>query len=236
MAKKGFGKLVAAAAVAGAAAAGISYLKKYKSFNDELEEDFHDFEGEDEKDDLFEDEETVILPDTDDEGNADEIKKAAPADDSENSEPQEAEPQAENHAEPKDSRKYISLSVNKEELKLAAKDMVAAAGEFAGAAKNVLKDAAVILGDTALEAAAAAKDTAQIARTKMNERMENYKNRQNEESADDSSEDSDDADKPEGTDAPEAEKAEASENTDAEKADLAEESTTIVEELNDDLP
>lgn len=50
MAKKGLGKFVAFAAIAGVVAAGISYLTKYKSFHDELEEDFHDFEGEDDKD------------------------------------------------------------------------------------------------------------------------------------------------------------------------------------------
>lgn len=47
MAKKVFGKLVLLTAAAGAAAAGISYLKKYQSFNKELDEDFHDFEDED---------------------------------------------------------------------------------------------------------------------------------------------------------------------------------------------
>lgn len=47
MAKKGFGKLMALATIAGAAAAGISYLTKYRSFNKELDEDFHDFEDED---------------------------------------------------------------------------------------------------------------------------------------------------------------------------------------------
>ena len=62
MAKKGFGKFVVLAAAAGAAAAGISYLRKYKSFNDELEEEFHDFEGgEENDDDLFEEEETVSI-------------------------------------------------------------------------------------------------------------------------------------------------------------------------------
>ena len=50
MAKKGLGKFVAFAAIAGVVAAGISYFTKYKSFHDELEEDFHDFEGEDDKD------------------------------------------------------------------------------------------------------------------------------------------------------------------------------------------
>ncbi|MGL5437109.1 MAG: hypothetical protein ACRDBO_17320 [Lachnospiraceae bacterium] len=47
MAKKIFGKLAALTVVAGAAVAGISYFKKYQSFNKELDEDFHDFEDED---------------------------------------------------------------------------------------------------------------------------------------------------------------------------------------------
>ena len=46
MAKKGLGKFVMLAAVAGAAAAGISYFRRYQSFNKELDEDFHDFEDE----------------------------------------------------------------------------------------------------------------------------------------------------------------------------------------------
>lgn len=46
MAKKNVGKLVALAAVTGAIAAGVSYFLKYKSFNKELDEEFHDFEGE----------------------------------------------------------------------------------------------------------------------------------------------------------------------------------------------
>ncbi|HIX15812.1 MAG TPA: hypothetical protein H9740_08850 [Candidatus Hungatella pullicola] len=52
MSKKGngLGKLVILATVAGAAAAGISYFTKYKSFHKELEEDFHDFEDEEEED------------------------------------------------------------------------------------------------------------------------------------------------------------------------------------------
>ena len=40
MAKKAFGKLAALLTIAGAAAAGISYLTKYRSFNKELDEDF----------------------------------------------------------------------------------------------------------------------------------------------------------------------------------------------------
>lgn len=45
MAKKKFGKFVALATISGVIAAGISYFVKYKSFHDELDEDFHDFEG-----------------------------------------------------------------------------------------------------------------------------------------------------------------------------------------------
>ena len=49
MAKKGFGKLVAFAAVTGAVAASVSYALRYKTFHSELEKDFREFEdGEDE--------------------------------------------------------------------------------------------------------------------------------------------------------------------------------------------
>lgn len=44
MAKKHFGRFMALAAIAGTAAAGISYFLRYKSFHKELDEDFHDFE------------------------------------------------------------------------------------------------------------------------------------------------------------------------------------------------
>lgn len=46
MAKKRTGLLIALGAVLGAAAAGISYYLRYKSFNDELDKDFHDYEDE----------------------------------------------------------------------------------------------------------------------------------------------------------------------------------------------
>lgn len=46
MAKKRTGLLIAFGAVLGAAAAGISYYLKYRSFNDELDKDFHDYEEE----------------------------------------------------------------------------------------------------------------------------------------------------------------------------------------------
>lgn len=47
MSKNKFGKFVALATISGVIAAGISYFVKYKSFNSELDEDFHDFEGKD---------------------------------------------------------------------------------------------------------------------------------------------------------------------------------------------
>lgn len=47
MSKKKTGLLIVLGAAIGAAAAGISYYLKYKSFNDELDKDFHDYEEED---------------------------------------------------------------------------------------------------------------------------------------------------------------------------------------------
>ena len=47
MSKKSFGKFLALAAVVGTAAAAVSYFVRYRSFSRELDEDFHDFEGED---------------------------------------------------------------------------------------------------------------------------------------------------------------------------------------------
>ena len=88
MAKK-VGKYVALAAVAGAAAAGISYLKKYRSFSKELDEEFHDFEEEEEN-----------VPDS------------------------------------TMSRNYVSLHADKDEFLTAAGDMMSAAKDAAGAAKN----------------------------------------------------------------------------------------------------
>ncbi len=172
MAKKGFGKVVALATVAGAAAAGISYFKKYKSFNEELEEDFHDFEGDEE--DFFDEEEDLEDYKLDEEGlsfvDDDEDVISFSSTDQGGS--------TEDATAPKDaraSRKYISLNANTDELKLAAKGLLFAAGDVADAAKNVLKDAAGIIADTAMEAASAAKDTAQAARVKASERMESRK-------------------------------------------------------------
>lgn len=118
MAKKGFGKFIAFATIAGAAAAGVSYALRYKTFHKELEKDFREFEdGEGES--AGEGDEPAANP--------------TPAD-----------------------RNYIALHASKDEFKLAAKDM-------AEATKNVLKDAGVVLTDTAHEAMSAAVDTAQIA-------------------------------------------------------------------------
>lgn len=47
MAKKKFGKFVALATVTGVVAAGISYFLRYKSFHDELNDEFHEFEDDD---------------------------------------------------------------------------------------------------------------------------------------------------------------------------------------------
>ncbi len=117
MAKKGFGRLVAFAAAAGAAAAGISYVLRYKTFHQELEKDFHEFEDDETEDD---------------------------ADTESPSEGRQTD------------RNYIALHASKDEFKVAAKDM-------AEATRNVLKDASVILTDTAHDAVSAAVDTAHIA-------------------------------------------------------------------------
>lgn len=47
MSKKKTSMLIALGALLGAAAAGLSYYLKYKSFNNELDKDFHDYEEED---------------------------------------------------------------------------------------------------------------------------------------------------------------------------------------------
>lgn len=44
MSKHHAGRFIAFAAIAGAVAAGVSYLLQYKSFHKELDEDFHEFE------------------------------------------------------------------------------------------------------------------------------------------------------------------------------------------------
>ncbi len=119
MAKKGLGKFVMLAAIAGTAAAGISYLKKYQSFNKNLDEDFHDFE----------DEEEMPVPDS------------------------------------TMSRNYVSLNSDKDELFVAAGNMLNAAKDVAGAAKNVVKDAAAIVADTTREAMGVACDYAAAAKT-----------------------------------------------------------------------
>ncbi len=53
MAKKGWGKFVAFAAVTGAVAAGVSYVLQYKTYHKELEKDFREFEdsGDEEEND-----------------------------------------------------------------------------------------------------------------------------------------------------------------------------------------
>lgn len=128
MAKKMFGKLAVLAAVAGAAAAGISYFKKYQSFSKELDEDFHDIEDED-----------------------------GPIADSTM------------------NRNYVSLNADKDELWVAAGDMLNAARDVAGAAKNVVRDAAAIVADTTREAVSAAGDTASSAKNSAADKAEAVK-------------------------------------------------------------
>lgn len=118
MAKKGLGTLVAVATIAGVAVAGISYFKKYQSFNKELDAEFHDFEDEEE-----DDEEETPVPDS------------------------------------TMSRNYVSLRADKDEFLVAASDMLSAAKDAAGAAKNVVKGAAVIMADTTKEAVLAANES-----------------------------------------------------------------------------
>lgn len=62
MAKKGWGKFVAFAAVTGAVAAGVSYVLQYKTYHKELEKDFREFEDIDEEDGADSGEERTIDP------------------------------------------------------------------------------------------------------------------------------------------------------------------------------
>ena len=62
MSKKNTGLLIAFGAALGAAAAGLSYYLKYKSFNKEVDEDFHDYEEDETADE--ENEEAVTCNDT----------------------------------------------------------------------------------------------------------------------------------------------------------------------------
>lgn len=62
MAKKGFGKFIAFAAVTGAVAASVSYALRYKTFHSELEKDFREFEDGDEDLDGDEDEDRTVDP------------------------------------------------------------------------------------------------------------------------------------------------------------------------------
>ena len=58
MSKKRTGLLIAVGAALGAAAAGISYYLKYKSFNKEIDSDFHDYEEDEIKEET--DDEPVV--------------------------------------------------------------------------------------------------------------------------------------------------------------------------------
>lgn len=60
MTKKNIGKFLVLTAISTAIAAGISYFLKYRSFHAELDEDFHDFEGDDDNFDETSSHETEI--------------------------------------------------------------------------------------------------------------------------------------------------------------------------------
>lgn len=64
MSKKKTGLLIAFGAALGAAAAGISYYLKYKSFNHEVDKDFHDYEEDDTVEEKKGDDEDVTCTDT----------------------------------------------------------------------------------------------------------------------------------------------------------------------------
>lgn len=64
MSKKNTGLLIAFGAALGAAAACVSYYLKYKSFSDELDKDFHDYEDEDESASQEIEKETVPVSDS----------------------------------------------------------------------------------------------------------------------------------------------------------------------------
>lgn len=64
MSKKNTGLLIAFGAALGAAAACVSYYLKYKSFSDELDKDFHDYEDEDESGSQESEKETIPAPDS----------------------------------------------------------------------------------------------------------------------------------------------------------------------------
>lgn len=183
MAKKSFGKMMVFAAITGAAiGAGLYYLKKYKSFNEELEEEFLDVEGDDEEDSLSEETKETGEEEEHTEGEPKdgemETVEAAEIESSEeskrmpeeNSEP--AKEDSETDQEGSDAsdakRKYIPLNVNTDKLKAAAKDT----GEKA---IDALKDGASILSGFVHEAAPVVKDKMHTLKAKASEKIESYK-------------------------------------------------------------
>ncbi len=154
MAKNRLGKVLAFVAGAGAAAAGIAYFARYKSFHKALERDFHDFEDEDFEDDDFDEDEF-----DEDEFEDEDFEEKEPAADLNNP----------------SQRNYVSLSSSKDEFKAAAKDVKESVEDAASAAKDVLKDTAAILKDTAHDAVSAAVDTAHIAGAVVRDTLDSYR-------------------------------------------------------------
>lgn len=189
MAKKSFGKMMVFAAITGAAiGAGLYYLKKYKSFNEELEEEFLDIEGDDEDDSSFsETEETKTEEAPEDEistGGMEKVETAELESSEETKEmpEDEAEPEEENAGESEESsdakRKYIPLNVNTDKLKAAARDT----GEKA---IDALKDGASILSGFVHDAAPVVKDKMHTFKTKASEKIESYKHAKDNEDSED---------------------------------------------------
>lgn len=73
------------------------------------------------------------------------------------------------------NRKYVALNADKDELLVAAGDMLNAAKDAAGAAKNVIKDAASIVADTTRDAVSAAADTTSYTKSTLPEAVEEMK-------------------------------------------------------------
>jgi len=121
------GKFMIFATIAGAFAAGVSYMKQYHDFHKDLDKDFRDFEDSD--------------------------LNEAPSDSTMN-------------------RKYVSLSSDKDEFIVAAKDTVVAAKGMAGAAKEMLKDVGHIISDNAKDASDIAEDVAKESADKLKNKVQ----------------------------------------------------------------
>ena len=157
--KNSFGKFLALAAVVGTAAAAVSYFIRYKSFSRELDEDFHDFEGED--DDAFEEEQAprrnyVTLP-----PKVEEVLK-------------EATGQAVEKA--KNAANIVKETVKNaaEKSKAAGKEAAESCGDAADAAADAADSAKDALQDAAETAEEAVQDAAETAEEAVQDAAEEF--------------------------------------------------------------